>query len=227
MADISSITLPDGNTYNFKDNTSGYITGMTILSYGSSTWNDFLAAYNANKVVYCRASSNANPGTGTQGRLAFMAYISGSDDTPTSVEFQYYRSVNGHSASQQGDQVFIYLLKNTGVWSVTTREASSKFVAGTGLTSSYSSGTLTAKAKLKSDTKSALTATAMGSTSDRQYAVGVDHDGNLSVNVPWTDTTYSVATTSSNGLMSAADKTKLNNISGSYDSATETLTINL
>jgi len=41
------------------------------------------------------------------------------------------------------------------------------------------------------------------------------------------DTTYSVATTSSNGLMSSSDKTKLNGISSSYDSATETLTINL
>lgn len=43
----------------------------------------------------------------------------------------------------------------------------------------------------------------------------------------FTDTTYSVATTSSNGLMSSSDKTKLNGISSSYDSATETLTINL
>jgi hypothetical protein len=38
---------------------------MTILSYGNSTWDDFLEAYNSNKVVYCRASSNSNPATGT------------------------------------------------------------------------------------------------------------------------------------------------------------------
>ena len=226
MADISSITLPNGNTYNLKDNTSGYITGMTILSYGHSTWNDFITAYNANKVVYCRASSGSNPGSGSQTRLAFMAYVNDAS-SPTQVEFQYYRSVNTHSASQQGDQVFVYLLKNTGVWSVTTREASAKIVAGTGLTSSYSSDTFTAKAKLKSETASSLASTAMGSTADRQYAVGVDSGGYLSVNIPWTDTTYSVATTSTNGLMSSTDKTKLNNISGSYDSATETLTINL
>lgn len=37
-------------------NDSGFLTGMTILSYGSSTWNDFITAYNAKKVVYCRAS---------------------------------------------------------------------------------------------------------------------------------------------------------------------------
>ena len=43
----------------------------------------------------------------------------------------------------------------------------------------------------------------------------------------FTDTTYSVATTSSNGLMSSSDKTKLNGISSSYNESTETLTINL
>ena len=80
------------------NNDSGFITGMTILSYGSSTWNDFITAYNANKVVYCRASSNANPASGSQTRLAFMAYVDNAV-SPTNVEFQYYRSVSSHSVS--------------------------------------------------------------------------------------------------------------------------------
>lgn len=125
-------------------NDSGYISGMYIASYGASTWADVLAAYNANKVVYCRASSNANPATGVQGRMAFLAYVGFSGNNPSSFEFQYYRSVNGHSDSQQGDQVFIYTLKSTG-WTVTTREAYTKIVAGTGLTSTYSNGVLTIK----------------------------------------------------------------------------------
>lgn len=118
---------------------------MVILSYGSSTWTDFINAYNSNAVIYCRASSNSNPATGNQGRMAFMAYVNYSGSTVTNVEFQYYRSVSSHSASQQGDQVFIYKLENTngGKWTVTTREASSKIVAGSGLSSSYSSGALT------------------------------------------------------------------------------------
>lgn len=123
-------------------NDSGFITGMAILSYGHSTWQDFLAAYNADKVVYCRASSNANPATGTQGRMAFMAYVNLSGTTPTSVEFQYYRSVSSHTDAQQGDQVYIYNLKSSG-WSVTVREAYSKIAVGTGLTKSYSNGVLT------------------------------------------------------------------------------------
>ena len=115
--------------------------GMTILSYGHSTWQDFIDAYNANRVVYCRASSNSNPGTGAQTRMAFMAYVNA--DPPTNVEFQYYRSVSSHSATQQGDQVYIYKLTNTGTWSVTVREASVQVVADTGLTRAYASNKLT------------------------------------------------------------------------------------
>lgn len=113
-----------------------------ILSYGHSTWAEFLSAYNANAVIYCRASSNSNPATGSQTRMAFMAYVSNAAN-PTSVEFQYYRSVNAHSATQQGDQVYIYKLDKNSGWSVTVREAYTRIVAGTGLTSSYSNGVLT------------------------------------------------------------------------------------
>lgn len=171
MADISSITLPDGVTYNLKDSTSGYITGMTILSYGHSTWADFLAAYNAQKVVYCRASSNANPASGSQTRLAFMAYVNNATN-PTNVEFQYYRSVNAHSATQQGDQVYVYKLDKNAGWTVTVRESYTKVVAGSGLASSYASGAITLS-------------------------------------------------------MDATEKAKLDGIGSSYDSETETLTINL
>lgn len=128
-----------GNELNSK------LAGLTILSYGQSTWNDFIAAYTANRVVYCRASSNSNPASGSQTRLAFMAYVSNADN-PTNVEFQYYRSVGTHTDSQQGDQVFIYKLDKSAGWSVTTRNAFTKIVAGTNMSSSYSNGTITLNA---------------------------------------------------------------------------------
>lgn len=211
MADISSIKLPSGNTYDLKDSTarsaiptkvsqltndSGFITGMTILSYGSSTWADFEAAYNANKVVYCRASSNANPASGSQTRLAFMAYVNNAT-TPTNVEFQYYRSVKSHTASQQGDQVFVYKLDKTSGWSVTTREASVKVVAGDGLGGTYSNGTMTlavsgaipssvtatTQASTDNSTKIATTAfvkTAIDNAGDNNFSTGsyTDINGN-------------------------------------------------
>lgn len=125
------------------------VPGLVELSYGNSTWADFLSAYQAKNIVYCRASSNANPGTGSQTRRAFMAYVN-NETSPTQVEFQYYRSVSTHSDSQQGDQVFVYLLTNAngGTWSVTTRNAFSKIVAGSNMSSSYSSGTLTLSANI-------------------------------------------------------------------------------
>ena len=67
--------------------------------------------------------------------------------------------------------------------------------------------------KLKSTTKATYDSNTITNTQYRQYAVVQDKSGYLSVNVPWDNTTYSAATTSAAGLMSAADKTKLNGIS--------------
>ena len=50
-----------------------------------------------------------------------------------------------------------------------------------------------------------------GTTSNRDYLIEVNADGTMKVNVPWTNTTYSVATSSANGLMSSTDKSKLDN----------------
>lgn len=57
------------------------------------------------------------------------------------------------------------------------------------------------------------------SDNGRNYAVELDSSGKAYVNVPWTDTntTYNVATTSANGLMSSSDKSKLNRIQASAD----------
>lgn len=71
------------------------------------------------------------------------------------------------------------------------------------------------------------TSTALGSikigyaASGKNYPVQLDSDNKAFVNVPWTDTntTYQEATTSTAGLMSATDKTKLNRY-GSKTTAT-------
>ena len=106
--------------------------GLEILSYGNSTWADFLSAYTAHKIVYCNASSAADPSSGSQTRLAFMAFVNDAAN-PTSVEFQYYRSISSHSDAQQGDQVFIYKLDKTAGWTVTSRNTFSTVAVGNGL----------------------------------------------------------------------------------------------
>lgn len=118
---------------------------MTIAAYGKSTYAEILAAYKANNIIYCRASSNSNPGSGNQLRMAFLAYVN-NEATPTEFEFQYYRSVATHTDSQQGDQVYVYKINSSGTWSVTVRSAFTKVAAGTNMSSSYSSGTITLNA---------------------------------------------------------------------------------
>ena len=139
--DYNDLTNKPTNVSEFA-NDAGYMTGMTILAYGKSTWADFIAAYTAKHVVYCRASSASNPASGSQTRMAFMAYVN-NETSPTNVEFQYYRSVSSHSATQQGDQVYVYKLDKTAGWSVIVRECYTRIVAGTGLKTSYSNGVLT------------------------------------------------------------------------------------
>lgn len=64
---------------------------------------------------------------------------------------------------------------------------------------------------------------------DKNYPVMLDGNGKAYVYVPWTDTntTYSLATSTNNGLMSADDKTKLNGIASgaTADSAITTAEI--
>lgn len=65
-------------------------------------------------------------------------------------------------------------------------------------------------------------------TSGKNYPVQLDSNNKAYVNVPWTDTntTYSVATTSANGLMSSTDKTKMDRLR-SYTTATTVASLNV
>lgn len=61
-----------------------------------------------------------------------MAYVNNAE-TPTEVEFQYYRSTNPTTRNVNviNDQVYVYKLesKNGGTWSVAAREVGMKSLA--------------------------------------------------------------------------------------------------
>ena len=139
---------------------------LVEMSYGeSNAWAKFIAAYQAKQIVYCRASSNANPATGSQTRKAFMAYVDNAE-TPTYVEFQYVRSVGTKTAAQPVDQVLVYALdrRNGGTWAVQTRNMAPKLAQGTNTTVSYSNGTYTISATQPTVNDASLTIKKNGSS---------------------------------------------------------------
>lgn len=141
-------TVATSGSYNDLTDKPAVMTGLVEMSYGeANAWAKFLTAYQAKQIVYCRASSNANPGTGSQTRKAFMAYVDNAEN-PTNVEFQYVRSVGTKTAAQPVDQVFVYTLdgRNGGTWTVQTRNMAPKLAQGTNTTVSYSNGTYTISA---------------------------------------------------------------------------------
>lgn len=177
-----------GDIYKFLAGDGTYRSGglpMVILRYGQSTWSDFLEAYNNNVIVYCRASSNANPATGAQGRMAFMAYING--EPPTEVEFQYYRSIagNNHNITQQGDQVYVYKLTSANKWTVQVRETYTRVTAGTNISATWSNGVLTINGNYSSFT--GATAIADGATGLVPAPVTGDQDKFLKADGTWSN----------------------------------------
>lgn len=172
----------DATKYLMGDGTWGFaMTGMVIARYGVSTYNEVLDAYKKGWIIYARASSNSNPASGNQLRLAFLAYVNDMT-TPTEFEFQYYRSVSSHTDSQQGDQVYVYKLNKNNGWSVTVREAYTKIIPSTGLTHAFVAGiksTNTIKVNLNSETSLGTIGTTEG-----LYPVGVDSNGHLCVLIP-------------------------------------------
>ena len=177
VSDVTDFPSIPTNTSDLN-NDSGYITGMYIAAYGKSTYNEVLAAYQANKVVYCRASSSSNPASGNQLRMAFLAYVN-NEATPTEFEFQYYRSLSSHTYNDQSDQVFVYKLNKTNGWSVTIRQATTKIIPSTGLAYTFAAGnnpTNTIKVNLNSGTSLGTIGTTEG-----LYPIGVDSNGQLCV----------------------------------------------
>lgn len=137
-ADVSDIPTKTSDLINDSD----FMNGMFIASYGSTTYAEVLYAYQHNHIIYCRAASGSNPAASNKLRMAFLAYINNMA-TPTEFEFQYYRSMNAHSNTDQGDEVHIYKLNKTNGWSYIVRKAYTRIVVGAGLTSTWSNGVLT------------------------------------------------------------------------------------
>ena len=176
-------------------------TALTVKSKGSATnpiyWDangqPVACTYSLNKTVPSDAKfTDTNTWRGITDSVSTAdSTISGS---ATAVKTAYDKAVSAYNLANG---------KTANTGTVT------KVSTGAGLTGGDITTSGTIKCKLNSETSLGT----IGSTS-KLYAVGVDANGKLCVNVPWTDnnTTYGDATTSASGLMTAAMVTKLNGI---------------
>ena len=193
------------------ENDSYFMSGMTVLSYGTSTWNDFITAYSHNHLVYCGASSGSNPGVGSLVRRAFMAYVN-NETNPTEVEFQYYRTLSSHTETNQGDEVHIYTLNKSSGWKYTVRKTYTKIETGTGMTYTFTTGN-TPKIKLEAKEPYSTTATVIGSWLGNDLYRKVIAVNNL-------------PDTSSISASSGVSNVNVINIYGSFTNGNETYSIN-
>lgn len=181
-----------------------------------------------------KANARANIGAGTSSFSGSYNDLSNKPTIPTVNNATLTIQKNGTNVqtftANQGTNVTANItvptkvsdLTNDSGYTTNTGTVTS-VTAGAGLTGGTITGSGTIKADLKSETKSTLEAASMGSTASRQYAVGLDKNGDLSVNVPWANTTYSNATSSSSGLMSSNNFTKLSEIQDKANRVTKTM----
>lgn len=175
----------------WKDSTAKLVE----MSYGeSNAWAKFIAAYNAGSIVYCRASSNANPATGSQTRKAFMAYVNNAT-SPTNVEFQYVRSQSSKTDSQQCDQVFVYKLTNAsgGTWTVESRNMAPKINVSGPVTKTFTTGA-NATITIGADAMTGATSSAAGTAGVVPAPAAGDENKVLTGAGAWVDMAGSYST---------------------------------
>ena len=178
----TTITIPDNNTtYSSKAAASGG-TDVSLVTTGEKyTWN----------------SKTSNTGTVT--KVSTGVGLTGGDVTTSGtvkakLKSETASTLDSASMGSTSDRQYAVGVDKSGYLSVNIpwQNDNTTYSAGAGMTLSST----TFKAKLKSETASTLDSASMGSTSDRQYAVGIDKSGYLSVNIPWQNdnTTYSAGT---------------------------------
>lgn len=209
----------DGITYTFSvgDNSGEIkITPSVGAPYNIKPKDLNNAAYKDIKDTYDPTSTDAISGVGVaaaiatlpdpmvfKGTLGTSGTISTLPEDGTANVGDTYKVITdgiyaGHTAKLGDTFICDTKTSNTNTWVLIPSgdEPSgtvTNVAAGVGLTTAdgnpiTSSGTI--KVALKSETTSALTASDKGNTANREYAVGIDADGDLSVNIPWEDTTY-------------------------------------
>lgn len=185
---------------------------LTFTGATTGTWNGS-AAKTVNIPTYSNASTSSAGLMSTSDKSKLNGIASGAE-----VNQNAFSNVVVGSTTIAADSKTDTLTLTAGSNITLTPNATNDSITISASGSSYSlplaSNNTRGGIKLSSSTQGG-TPNGITTTSGRTYAVQVNSSEQAVVNVPWTDTntTYSEATTSTSGLMSSSDKTKLNGLS--------------
>lgn len=185
---------------------------LTFTGATTGTWNGS-AAKTVNIPTYSNASTSSAGLMSTSDKSKLNGIASGAE-----VNQNAFSNVVVGSTTIAADSKTDTLTLTAGSNITLTPNATNDSITISASGSSYSlplaSNSTRGGIKLSSSTQGG-TPNGITTISGRTYAVQVNSSEQAVVNVPWTDTntTYSEATTSTSGLMSSSDKTKLNGLS--------------
>jgi hypothetical protein len=205
--------------YKITTNSEGHVTAATAVAKSDITdlgipasdtdthraiqVNGTQALGNNTTALNLKAGSNVTITDGGSGAITIAA-------TDTNTWRPVSDSVSSTSSSDAASSKAVKTAYDLAASKTANTGTVTSVATGVGLTGGTITGSGTLKAKLRSETALTIDSAAATTTSGRVYPVAVDKTGYLAVNVPWTS--YSNATTSAAGLMSAADKTKSDSI---------------
>lgn len=184
---------------------------LTFTGATTGTWNGS-AAKTVNIPTYSNASTSSAGLMSTSDKSKLNGIASGAE-----VNQNAFSNVVVGSTTIAADSKTDTLTLTAGSNITLTPNATNDSITISASGSSYSlplaSNSTRGGIKLSSSTQGG-TPNGITTTPGRTYAVQVNSSEQAVVNVPWTDTntTYSEATTSTSGLMSSSDKTKLNSL---------------
>ncbi len=184
---------------------------LTFTGATTGTWNGS-AAKTVNIPTYSNASTSSAGLMSTSDKSKLNGIASGAEVNQNAFSNVVVGSTT-IAADSKTDTLTLTAGSNITLTPNTTNDSITISASGSSYSLPLASNNTRGGIKLSSSTQGG-TPNGITTTPGRTYAVQINSSEQAVVNVPWTDTntTYSEATTSTSGLMSSSDKTKLNSL---------------
>lgn len=184
---------------------------LTFTGATTGTWNGS-AAKTVNIPTYSNASTSSAGLMSTSDKSKLNGIASGAEVNQNAFSNVVVGSTT-IAADSKTDTLTLIAGSNITLTPNATDDSITISASGSSYSLPLASNSTRGGIKLSSSTWGG-TPNGITATSGRTYAVQINSSEQAVVNVPWTDTntTYSEATTSTSGLMSSLDKTKLNSL---------------